>query len=81
MNFLGLAVGFERQRFTCNRHFVIKITIFKHSVTVLVFINMNYLIMMGKLGNINCLNLPQSQRCEINHPFDIDDEMTIILSQ
>ena len=29
-----------------NIQIVIKITIFKHSITVLVFINMNYLIMM-----------------------------------
>ena len=47
-----------------NRHFeihqyvyqiVIKITILKHLITVLVFISMNNLIMILKVGNKNCI--------------------------
>ena len=38
-----------------NIQIVIKITILKHLITVLVFINMNYLIMMWTVGNKNCI--------------------------
>ena len=38
-----------------NIQIVIKITILEHFITVLVFINMNYLIMMWKVRNKNCI--------------------------
>ena len=38
-----------------NIQIVIKITILEHFITVLVFINMNYLNMKRKVGNKNCI--------------------------